>query len=305
MRRTVTMLLLGGTMLSGCTTMGGNVKGSFSCVAPEGICAPSSVIDDRALALIAGEDGDRVIQPAGPYPAPQREGRAFTVAANGAARTGEKVLRIVFPSHIDAAGRLHEQTAVHAVVDAGDWRPTAPGQVVAANSAPIAEVAGGATLLAALDAAETAMPEPGAIDRDMPSAAAIDAARVNRATRPARAASADPIGAIKREVAATLTPSPRPLVRTPATSTTRQASAPAAARITTPALPTRTPQGSPTAGTIIPAQATSEGRQAVAAIGMNPVIQSAAAQVERDARGAKPAPTVRAPAFPGIDGAER
>ena len=43
-------------MLAGCATFGGNVRGSFSCAAPDGICAPSSTIDDRALALISGEE---------------------------------------------------------------------------------------------------------------------------------------------------------------------------------------------------------------------------------------------------------
>jgi hypothetical protein len=33
--------------------LGGNVKGSFACQAPDGICAPSSTIDDRALAMVA------------------------------------------------------------------------------------------------------------------------------------------------------------------------------------------------------------------------------------------------------------
>ncbi|MCE3543613.1 hypothetical protein LXJ56_25870, partial [Escherichia coli] len=47
--------ILAGTLLSGCMTMGGTVKGDFACRAPDGICAPSSVIDDRALALILGD----------------------------------------------------------------------------------------------------------------------------------------------------------------------------------------------------------------------------------------------------------
>ncbi|MEL0254290.1 MAG: conjugal transfer protein, partial [Novosphingobium sp.] len=47
------MGVVGLAALSGCTTFGGNVKGNFSCSAPDGICAPSSSIDDRALAMIA------------------------------------------------------------------------------------------------------------------------------------------------------------------------------------------------------------------------------------------------------------
>ena len=66
-------------VLNGCATLGGNVKGSFSCPAPDGICAPSSTIDDRALAMIAGDAGDTVI-PAGPYQAPAQQPRAMRTA---------------------------------------------------------------------------------------------------------------------------------------------------------------------------------------------------------------------------------
>ena len=45
-------LALLGTALGGCTTLGTNVAGSFRCSAPDGVCAPSSVIDDSALARI-------------------------------------------------------------------------------------------------------------------------------------------------------------------------------------------------------------------------------------------------------------
>lgn len=316
----LSVALLATTALPGCMTMGGNVKGSFACVAPEGICAPSSVIDDRALTMISGEDGDRLIQPAGPSPAPPGEGRAFSLAANGATRTREKVLRIVFPAHIDAAGRLHEQTAVHAVVDAGDWRQAAAGDVVATSSAQVAEATGGTTLLAAVESADAVLPTPGVEDPDLPSAAVIDAARAARANGRNGAATADPIGAIKHEVAGALAAPPRLSVArsitqgtttptgvgrttTPATPTTSRPS-PASSPATS-ASPSHPRPASPTAATTIPAQATPEGRRAVEAIGANPVIRSATARVEQDARAAKPAPTVRAPSFPGIGGAER
>ncbi|MBY0342557.1 MAG: hypothetical protein K2Q29_01755, partial [Sphingomonadales bacterium] len=41
-----------GGLLSGCSTLGTNVSANFRCNAPDGICAPSSVIDDSALARI-------------------------------------------------------------------------------------------------------------------------------------------------------------------------------------------------------------------------------------------------------------
>jgi conjugal transfer pilus assembly protein TraV len=106
--------------LAGCTTMfGGNVKGSFSCRAPDGICAPTSKIDDAALALISG---DTSLTPAGPYMRPPAGSQRQSVTASAEpVRSGEKVLRIVFPAHIDASGRFREATAIHAVVERGEW----------------------------------------------------------------------------------------------------------------------------------------------------------------------------------------
>src|SRR3546814_15884327 len=42
---------------SGCAVLGSNVKGNFSCRAPEGDCAPTSVIDGRATET-SGEQAD-------------------------------------------------------------------------------------------------------------------------------------------------------------------------------------------------------------------------------------------------------
>lgn len=107
--------------LSGCATFGTNVKGSFSCAAPDGTCAPSSVIDDRALAIIAGAPA--ALQPAGPFErAPDVIRRQSTTADAGTVtRVGQKVLAIVFPAHVDAQGRYHETSTVRAVVDTGAW----------------------------------------------------------------------------------------------------------------------------------------------------------------------------------------
>ena len=105
--------------LGACTSLGGNIQGNFSCRAPDGICAPTSTIDDAALALIGGDES---VIPAGPYSAPSTETpRLIRTAANEPVRSGEKVLRIVFPSHIDRAGRYRETTAIHAVVERAGW----------------------------------------------------------------------------------------------------------------------------------------------------------------------------------------
>ena len=47
---------------SGCAMLGGNVKGSFSCKAPAGDCAPTSVIDERATRTAASEPVTAEIQ---------------------------------------------------------------------------------------------------------------------------------------------------------------------------------------------------------------------------------------------------
>jgi conjugal transfer pilus assembly protein TraV len=111
-------LLAATTALSACATLGGNVKADFACRAPDGTCAPTSTIDDAALALIAGEGA--TVTPAGPYSPTQTSPRS-TLASAVPIRSNEKVLRIVFPAHIDGAGRFREASAVHAVVERGAW----------------------------------------------------------------------------------------------------------------------------------------------------------------------------------------
>lgn len=110
-------------VLASCTTFGTNIKGSFACGAAEGgACAPASVIDDRALAEITGESDFR---PAGPYQAQPRTMMPQQITYRGPGQapavTPAKVLRIVFPAHVDGAGRYHETSIVQAVVDNGQW----------------------------------------------------------------------------------------------------------------------------------------------------------------------------------------
>lgn len=318
--RFILAMLAGGAALGGCTTLGGNVKGSFNCAAPDGICAPSSFIDDRALAMISGEDGDRLITPAGPYSAPPVEGRGFETAAAAPARSQERVLRIVFPAQIDAAGRLHEQTAVHAVVERGDWQQALAGNAVATTPEQVRAATGGDTLLAAIDRADQPMVADGeaSVDPDMPSAAAVAAAR----------AQADPVGDIKDQVARRLSRTPR---RPASTTSAVQApiTAPAASRpaSTTPvavgmttapkSLPSPAPVRpvaatasapvalSATSGIAVPKYATPAGRAAIASVAGNPAIRTGLARVEPEAReaasAAKPLPVLRASSFPGVD----
>ncbi|MFA9201113.1 MAG: hypothetical protein ACEQR8_07995, partial [Cypionkella sp.] len=96
--------------LGGCTTFGTNVRGDFTCRAPQGDCAPSHVIDARATAEL-GEDA-----------APHQLARARAgVAAGDTGRTLERTLRIVFPAHVDEAGTLHDEAVAWTVVENPRW----------------------------------------------------------------------------------------------------------------------------------------------------------------------------------------
>lgn len=79
---------------SGCASLGGNVKGSFACRAPEGTCAPTSAIDAGATGIEKFDTSDAH--------------RTVTL-------TGEAVrrLQVVLTSYRDAAGRDHEARVVH------------------------------------------------------------------------------------------------------------------------------------------------------------------------------------------------
>lgn len=318
--RLLLAVLAGGAAVTGCTTLDGNVKGSFNCTAPDGICAPSSFIDDRALAMISGEDGDRLITPAGPYSAPRAEGRGFQTAAVAPARSQERVLRIVFPAQIDGAGRLHEQTAVHAVVERGDWQQALADNAVATTPAQVRAATGGDTLLAAIDRADQPVVADGdtLVDPDLPSAAAVAAAR----------AQADPVGDIKDQVARRLSrtarrPAPsasavqapiavpstvRPATTTPVAvgMTTAPKPLPSSAPVRSVTPTVSAPVAiSATSGIVVPKYATPAGRAAIASIARNPPIRSGLARAEPEAReaakAASPLPVLRASSFPGVD----
>jgi len=303
--------LLGAGALAGCTTLGGNIKGDFACRAPDGICAPSATIDDQALALISGEDGDRLVAPAGPYLEPPAEGRGFQ-KASAPVRTRERVLRIVFPAQIDAAGRLHEQTAVHAVVEQGNWAEALAASAIATSREDVAAATGADTLLAAVERADPPLIDMLPIDSGVPSAEAVALARSQ--TGPARAASTDPVGDIKDQVTRTLlTPRGTPTALPPAKRaptaaanvTPAQAATPAAA----PPAPVASDHSSPrpvasTAPSIaVPKFATPEGKAAIAAVAANPAIRAGLDRGESEANMAAQNPAVpmlRAAPFPGL-----
>ena len=80
------VLGLAATQMAACTTfLGSNIKGSFSCNAPGGTCAPSTVIDDQALSVIQNA---RPMTPAGPYfqPPARKAAPASALAPSGRGR---------------------------------------------------------------------------------------------------------------------------------------------------------------------------------------------------------------------------
>lgn len=128
----VAALGLAATQLAACTSLwGGNIKGNFACSAPGGTCAPSTVINDQALAVI--QNARPMVPASGPYFRPQSRtsgqsarlmptgsGR-IAAAGPGVAHRERRVLKVVFPSYVDGSGNFHEPRVVHTVADAGGW----------------------------------------------------------------------------------------------------------------------------------------------------------------------------------------
>lgn len=317
--------------LGGCASFGGNVKGSFSCAAPDGICAPTSTIDDRALAMISGDANGASTTPAGPYIDTAPKARGYRAAASDvrtpvqqvdAGRTQERVLRIVFQPYIDERGRLHEASAVHAVVARGEWQ-----QQALATATPIPERNAIATLqrpetlVEAVDRADPPDTVVASIDPNLPDPAMVAAARARKA---------DPVDAIKADVAARLAPKAG---RTPTVTTGEPAASPpatAAAGVSKPValtVPSAASKVTSPAGTSVPTQAaaaatrrpageqaaplpkTTSGVEAQAQVKADPRYRSATRSVEQTAEQAaseavlpeaKPTlkPTIRATGFP-------
>lgn len=279
-------------LLNGCATLGGNVKGSFSCQAPAGVCAPSSTIDDRALAMISGDAGDMAV-PAGPYVPPPAVSRKTTIAAaratvpaTGASRSSERVLRVVFQPYIDEAGRFHEASAVRTVVR-GEWQAAAatPSATPALGNGPA-----GTSLADAVDRAD----RPIALadtDPDLPDPAAVAAARARRP---------DPVAAIRADVAARL-------------AAPRRRAAARRARAIVAARPLGTARAiapvSASAGSV--AQPHPSGVPAAAAaatlVRSDPrwtAVKAATPEAVRSAAAAAGAPVLRATSFPGVTNEE-
>lgn len=137
-RARAVMVLLSSAALSSCgVLLGDNVKGSFVCSAPGGTCAPSTLIDDQALALIgsarpAASESQGLVGLSQAKPRAEvfwsARSRSASGRSAGAARVSDnlfhrdaRTLRLVFPAYVDDAGNLHEARVVHTVVDRGGW----------------------------------------------------------------------------------------------------------------------------------------------------------------------------------------
>src|SRR3546814_5192195 len=148
-----------------------------------------------------GADGDTLPAAGTPRGSARRVNRAAApqtarIAAADPARTREKVLRIVFQPYIDERGRLHEASAVRAVVANGEFR-SARGQA----SVPSARLSYGSgspeTLADAVDRVDPPGGTLAAVDPGMPDPAVVAAARTRKP---------DPVEAIKADVATRLAP---------------------------------------------------------------------------------------------------
>jgi conjugal transfer pilus assembly protein TraV len=139
------LVLTCGLMLAGCASMGGNIKGNFICRAPDGICAPTSNIDDQAIAAMKGGTPTSAV--------------AGAVAANVSAPQSAGSLKVVLPARTDRFGRWREERVVYiepqfAAAREGDSQIAAGGPRPARLS--LVELAAGAPAPAAIASAAVA-----------------------------------------------------------------------------------------------------------------------------------------------------
>ncbi|WP_454887620.1 hypothetical protein [Sphingomonas oryzagri] len=118
---------------SGCATFGGHVKGSFACKAPQGTCEPMSSIDARAIGSLGHGGGGGAM----PESTSTIDGDTRLINAGYGnaepARSGDRVMRVVFPAHTDGNGIWHEESVAHFVSEPAGWVPRP-----ASEDAPVA-----------------------------------------------------------------------------------------------------------------------------------------------------------------------
>jgi conjugal transfer pilus assembly protein TraV len=130
------------TLTAACASLGGNVESNFACRAPEGTCAPTSLIDAAAT-------GPQALEA-------KAATRPIPIPSDGVRR-----LRVVLAPYRDAAGRDHEARIVHL---------TLPEPAGAGWRAPQGRRAVLGALAGAIAAARTsAVPAPDTPDQASPT----------------------------------------------------------------------------------------------------------------------------------------
>lgn len=173
--------------LGGCTTFGTNINGSFRCDAPDGVCAPSTVIDDSALGRIEETSSTDLLNPAGPYQMDDGiDTPVHIIAAPNAAAMSRPApryeLSVVFPAYTDASGTSHARRvvrteaalpgrgdAVEAMAQRGAQPSRNRGLLAAAESAPsVLAIASGVLSAAVLPASDEVSAQAAAAGRPNP-----------------------------------------------------------------------------------------------------------------------------------------
>lgn len=126
-------------LLAACASTG-NIKGDFQCAAPGGTCAPMSVIDAAAVSSMGNVRSPMGISD--PVSAPRPLSGPFVAEGSPPPRTSDRVLRVVFPAHIDADGIYREESAAHAVVENAAWAEALGARPVAARGMPSLRTSG-------------------------------------------------------------------------------------------------------------------------------------------------------------------
>jgi conjugal transfer pilus assembly protein TraV len=219
-------------LLAGCSMFHDNVKGGFQCQAPRGVCAPSSSIDDAALAQIGGGRADGDMAPASDMTPASDLGLAGAMDINskhpvrsakharrrdvqpGFAGASRPALRIVHLAWRDGQGRMHARTTDYVYVDAAPVpnSDAPPVDYVAdrdgAADRSLLGVAERAPEIGGISMATSPAPPPAPVVGLMPSAMPLGVA-------PSAALAPNPTEAIRAKVAAILAKAPKPMATMP------------------------------------------------------------------------------------------
>lgn len=183
--------------LTGCSMVQSNVKGGFSCAAPHGTCAPSTVIDDGALHAIDTNKTDPVANAsAAPSVEDARPRAAWAGPDTDPARGA---LKVVYPAWHDGSGHVHKRTVAYVKVDA-------PGLVSADGAAHASDNPAGSNLLTVAESA----PDLVLVS---PARAVAPSSEVPAEPRPAATNAATPLGTIKAQVRDILAKTPKPTIK--------------------------------------------------------------------------------------------